>query len=172
VDVLKYQNLSYPAQISNVDAFTPTANGHVIYRFDSKFDSATSLGRLKNHPVGIEYMGPDFKSILLSFPLYYMDTSDAKNFFHYAVAKKFNHTIGIEPIMWLKPFDLCIYPNPVSDVLFINNWSRDIRFSIFDMKGRIMVQNSNDNKIEALCHSEWVNLLNIDYRTTLNDEKK
>jgi len=24
----------------------------------------------------------------------------------------------------------------------------------------------------ALCQSEWVNLLNIDYRTTLNDEKK
>ena len=161
VDSLKCLNLSYPGQISNVDVFTPSEDGHVIYRFDSKFDSATSLGRLKNHPVGIEYRGPDFKSILLSFPLYYMDTNDVKNFFHFAVTEKFSHSLGIEPIRSVKPFDLCIYPNPISDMIFINDWNRDTRFSIFDMNGRIIKQNSNDNKIDVRQYPKGIYFIRI-----------
>ncbi|MEI7982604.1 MAG: M20/M25/M40 family metallo-hydrolase, partial [Bacteroidota bacterium] len=117
VDSLKYMLQGYPGQIYNVDVFAPTSEGRVIYRFDTKFDSTTNLGRLKHKPVGIEYMGSDFKSILLSFPLYYMDTSDVRDFLRYVMTQKFNLQVGAGRAQSADHFTVNIYPNPVKDDL-------------------------------------------------------
>jgi hypothetical protein len=114
VDPLKSTSNNFPGQINNVEVFIAASGAGVIYRFDSEYDSATILGRMKNHPVGIEYMGSDFKSILLSFPLYYMDTNDARRFLHYVMKEKFIHPVGIEAKSQFEPLALHIYPNPVT----------------------------------------------------------
>jgi len=46
-------------------------------------------------PVGIEYLGDDYKMVLLSFPLYYMKIDEAKSLVNTVVHDKFGETVGI-----------------------------------------------------------------------------
>ena len=115
IDSLKFMDKKYYGQIYMVDVFAVAQTGTLIYRFDSKYDSTNILGKMKHRPVGIEYMGTDFKSILLSFPLYYLDTTDAKDFIHYVMTEKFNSTVGIRPHAYIDPFALKVFPNPMTD---------------------------------------------------------
>ncbi|MDD4602520.1 MAG: M20/M25/M40 family metallo-hydrolase [Bacteroidales bacterium] len=116
IDTLKYMDKNYPGQIYNVEVFAAAPGGTVIYRFDSHFDPSNVLGKMKNRPVGLEYMGNDFKSILLSFPLYYLDTADAHDFLYYVMKEKFNYPVGIAHEISAEPFALRVFPNPLKDV--------------------------------------------------------
>jgi hypothetical protein len=141
VDSLKYMNEDFPGQIYNIEVFTPETEGTVIYRFDSKYDSTTNYGKMKHRPVGLEYMGTDFKSILLSFPLYYMDTNDARKFLHYVMSEKFIHPVGISSSNYMEPFALQIFPNPVTDVCkvtFTLAQASRVRLTLVSLQGQIL----------------------------------
>jgi hypothetical protein len=119
IDSLKYMEKNFKGQIYNIDLCSPAPEANTIYRFDSHFDSTSSLGKAKHRPVGLEYMGTDHKSILLSFPLYYLDTTDAREFLHYVVTKKFTYPEGIQRTAAVQPFALHVYPNPIKDVCHV-----------------------------------------------------
>jgi len=141
VDTLKYMIKGYPGQIYNVDAVAPAPEGSVTYRFDSKFDSTTTLGKLKRRPVALEYMGNDFKSILLSFPLYYLDTSDARAFMHYVMTKKFSSPVGIDPIVQSESCAFAIYPNPVygaCNVAFTLAKPGRVKLTLMSLQGKLL----------------------------------
>jgi hypothetical protein len=115
IDPGKNMDKNFPGQIYNIEVYAPAPEANVIYRFDSKYDGSTSYGKMKGRPVGLEYMGSDFKSILLSFPLYYLDTSDAREFLHYVVNRKFLRTVGVEqPAVAAIP-GMKVFPNPVKE---------------------------------------------------------
>lgn len=120
VDSLKYMDKNFIGQIYNVEVFAPDSTASVIYRFDSHFTSTTSFGKMKNRPVGIEYMGADHKSILLSFPLIYLDTADARSFMHYVMTNKFGHPVGIDNLKYETAFRMQVFPNPVADACNIS----------------------------------------------------
>jgi hypothetical protein len=141
VDSLKWTLANFPGQINNVEVYTADSGAEVIYRFDSKYDSSTTLGRMKNRPVGIEYMGSDFKSILLSFPLYYMDTTDARKFLHYVMKEKFTHPAGINPIQTDESIALGIFPNPVTDacrVTFFLERPGYVKLTLMSAQGQLV----------------------------------
>jgi hypothetical protein len=119
IDSLKHVDPGLPGEIYNVEVFTPSPQGHVIYRLDTKYDSTSVYGKMKHRPVGLEYMGDDFKSILLSFPLYYLDAGDARNFVHYVMKEKFVHSVGIEQNNRTDICSVDVYPNPLDDVCHI-----------------------------------------------------
>jgi len=155
IDTLKYLDKNYPGQIYFVEVFSPSPEAGVIYRLDTKYDSTTSFGKMKNHPVGLEYMGTDFKSILLSFPLYYMDTNDVREFLHFVMTEKFNHTEGISAIDPVDPFNLQIYPNPVPDVCNVTfNLPKPgrIRLTFLSVQGQI-ISTWIDRNLEQGPHS-------------------
>jgi hypothetical protein len=157
VDSLKYMEKDYMGQIYNIEVFAPGNQGTVIYRFDTKFDSTTNHGKMKHRPVGLEYMGTDFKSILLSFPLWYMDTSDARDFLHYVMSEKFIHPVGIAPLYSEAPLALQVYPNPVTDacnVTFILSQCGFVKITLVSMQGQILqtwLDNNPDQGAYLLC---------------------
>jgi len=51
VDQGKSLTPEFPGELFNIEVFTPTAEGSVIYRFDSRWDPSTSQGKMQNHPV-------------------------------------------------------------------------------------------------------------------------
>jgi hypothetical protein len=139
IDSLKYMDKNFPGQIYNVEVYAPDPEATVIYRFDSKYDSTTSYGKMKHRPVGLEYIGTDHKSILLSFPLYYLDTSNARNFIHYVVTKKFGYPVGIVQPALPEPFVLRVFPNPVQDdchVTFTLDQPGRVRLSLISPIGQ------------------------------------
>jgi hypothetical protein len=155
VDTLKYSDTNFPGQIYNVEVFSPAQDAGIIYRLDTKYDSTSSFGKMKNRPVGLEYLGTDFKSILLSFPLYCMDTNDVRKFFHYVMSDRFTHPAGIKTPDAADPFNMQIYPNPVSDIFTVTyNLAKPgrVKLTLLSMQGQIL-KTWNDNKPERGTHS-------------------
>ena len=141
VDTLKYMDEGYPGNIYNIEVFSPEKGSTIIYRFDTKFDSASTYGRMKHRPVGLEYMGTDFKSILLSFPLYYMDTTDARDFLHYVMSEKFTHPVGMAQAKTSDYYDLMVFPNPVTDacnIIFTQLQPGRVKLTLISMQGKIL----------------------------------
>ncbi|MFH1159969.1 MAG: T9SS type A sorting domain-containing protein [bacterium] len=94
IDPLKSM-AQFPGHVLNVECIFPTPDATLIYRFNSAYDTATTQGKMKNKPIGIEYLGDDFKVIVLSVPVYYLDTLDAKTLLEFVVNEKFKSSTGI-----------------------------------------------------------------------------
>ena len=75
----------YAYQLSGVEAISPNSSGRPVYLYDSK-ESSNSL---KDLPVAVEYIGNDYKLMLMSFPLYYIKQEKLKTFFSYVLGNKF-----------------------------------------------------------------------------------
>jgi hypothetical protein len=64
--------------LKTIESIKPTSSGTAIFKYETMFDSTSTQGILKGKPVGVEYIGTDYKTVTLSFPLYYMNISEAK----------------------------------------------------------------------------------------------
>ena len=151
VDSLKYMEQSYPGQVFNVEVYAADPEANVSYKFDSKFDSTTSFGKMKGRQVGLEYMGSDHKSILLSFPLYYLDTNDARTFLHFVINNKFGNPLGVSHSNPPSYFGLKVFPNPVKNtcnVTFTLDKPGQVRLSLLSVTGK-RVATWLDRKMEA-----------------------
>jgi hypothetical protein len=124
-DSLRIDSSKCTAQLAghlmNVECIFPSGDGDVIYRFNSGFDSSSSQGSMKGKPVGIEYLGDDYKVILLSVPLYYLDSAEAKTLVELVVNEKFRSNVGIRVKgNGKKPAcSIQSYPNPCNDQVTI-----------------------------------------------------
>ncbi len=106
------ENLGHMLKIEGLHS---TLGANAIYKYGSGFDSTTTLGIMKNQPVGMEYLGTGSKVITLSFPLYYMKTDQAKALTEYVMHDKFGvFQIGMDEKQD-KPaaaLSMKVYPNP------------------------------------------------------------
>jgi hypothetical protein len=150
IDPAKTLVPGYAGEIYNVEVFTPKVDGRVIYRFDSHYDQNTAYGFMKNKPVGVEYMGEDFKSILLSFPLYYLDTLAAKELVAYVLKNKFIYPTGMYqqrgPVMTAS---LNIFPNPAADKSTIEltlTRTSHVHLTLYTLLGRPVITLADEEK--------------------------
>jgi hypothetical protein len=131
-----------------VEGISAGPDGKEIFLYETYFDTSTSQGSMKNEPVGIEYIGEDYKVVTLSFPLYYMNLEESKALIEYIFINKFNEVISVEEAeQYAIPKDFVLYqnyPNPF-------NPSTKIKFAIPKNESvKIEVYNSIGQKIEAL----------------------
>jgi hypothetical protein len=76
---------------------------------------------------------------LLSFPLYYLDTADARDFLKFVMTEKFRSTVGIPPQQIEMAADLKAFPNPVKDavnVTFTMDQPGRVRLKLVSMQGQ------------------------------------
>ncbi len=132
----------YPGEICRVESYIPVAGGTVIYRLDSHYPSTSQLGSMQDKPVGLEYMGTDFRTILLGFPLYYLDTADAKALMKEVMTNKFTHPTGIvEPGTLSDRLHLSARPNPFNHqatLTFTLDTPGDTRLFVVNMQGVVV----------------------------------
>jgi hypothetical protein len=85
-------------------------------------------------------MGSGFKTILLGFPLYYLDTADARQLMKYVMTEKFTHPVGIATTETTGKFpEFVNYPNPFTyetTLAFSLDQSSDVNLTIFNMQGK------------------------------------
>lgn len=141
---------TYNFHIPNVEAIYATDDAKNIFTFNTAFDTTTMLGSLKNKPVGVEYLGNDYKLVILSFPLYYINYLQAYEFIRKVLLEKFSESLIVEVNNTLpeKFYLLQNYPNP------FNN-STQIQFGIpEDSRIKIKIYNILGQEIKLLIDKE------------------
>jgi hypothetical protein len=156
VDSTKYMEPTFPGELYNIEVFTPAAGAEIIYRFDSHYPPNTSQGIMKGKAVGIEYLGDDFKTIMISFPLYYIDTLDARKLMKTVLKYKFTFPVGIpEGSKFSDALALKVFPNPFRDLTNLNFTTLEssvVTVKVYNMQG-VHVANVLDKKLDAGTHT-------------------
>ncbi len=115
VDSSKTQ-ISDDYHLKGIEAIFPNSEGTAIYKYETYFDTTINQGKLKGRPVGVEYLGTDHKSVVLSFPLYYMNFDQAKALIENILINKFNEVTDVNgEISNSVPTGFALmqnYPNP------------------------------------------------------------
>jgi len=114
VDSLKTL-VSNDYHLKNVEKIKPSSDGIKIFNYETNFDSTSQQGLLKGEPVGVEYIGTDYKTITISFPLYYMNKEQAKSFIQYILLNKFDEVMPVYEDLVEVPSSYNLfqnYPNP------------------------------------------------------------
>ncbi|OGB70088.1 MAG: hypothetical protein A2Y94_01965 [Caldithrix sp. RBG_13_44_9] len=141
VDPAKSTNtLNY--HILKVESITATADAQNIYQYDSWYASNTSQGSMKGKPVGIEYLGSDYQLVHISFPLYYMNFTEAQQLVHLILIEKFGELTSLTKDISEMPdrFELFQnYPNPFNPSTLIS-WQLivdgEVQLKIFNLLGQ------------------------------------
>lgn len=106
---------SYNLHISNIEAIYPNVEANVLYLFDTKYDTSTVMGSMYKKPVGIEYLGNDYKLVVLSYPLYFMDESSVQKLLQKVLSEHFDEPTEVSSQGNNYVFDFVLsqnYPNP------------------------------------------------------------
>jgi hypothetical protein len=114
--------------LTAIEGIAATPGATDIYRYDSAYDTTQLAGKMIGQPVGVEYLGPSYKVISLSFPLYYMDFDAGRQITHHILTELFSEVTAASDLSELLPtqFELLQnYPNPF-------NPTTKIQFSIVD----------------------------------------
>jgi hypothetical protein len=138
LDPAKAMKAGYPGELNNIEVFIPGSGGNPIYRFDSRYDPGTPQGSQQDKIVGVEYLGDDFKTILLSFPLYYLDTSDARALMKQVIRKKFGNLQDVPSSKGSGVLAVRVYPNPSRDAAtlsFSAPGTAQIRVQVYNLYG-------------------------------------
>jgi hypothetical protein len=166
VDSLKMLSGYYNYHLPNIEVFSPTQNGNILYLFDSKWDSTTVQGCFINRPVGIENKGADKNIVTLSFPLYYMKTDLAQAFVYHVMADEFheNYT-GIIEAQQNNNSDIIIYPNPTADrISIISPENQNLNLSLYNIVGELVIQRKlagNTNEVDVSSLSKGVYIVKV-----------
>lgn len=134
---------TYGFQIKDVESINPNSEGTKIYSYITKSDTSTTMGSMQGQPIGVEYIGSNFKTVTLSFPLFYMNLNESKNLIHYILTSKFHEDSYVKEYSKNNNyFDIYQpYPNPASKDFTLNYFVNEdckLNISLFDINGKIL----------------------------------
>lgn len=153
--------LSMDYHISNVEAIYPTSDANEIYSFETWFDENSIQGSMKGKPIGLEYLGEDYKLILLTFPLYYNEYDAAKQFMKTVLTEKFDEPtdILIDDSEVPTQFSLSQnYPNPFNPSTTIDYalpFTSEVRLEIYDVLGQRVAFLVNETQSAGMKTVDW-----------------
>jgi len=144
-DAHKVLDPAFPGEIFNIEVYTNRPGANVIYRFNSQYPPTSGMGLMQDKPVGLEYIGSDYRTILLSFPLYYMDTADAGKLMKYVLKYKFTHPSTGIASDWADASaeSLRVFPNPFSAATTLEfrlNRASDVSLTVYNLQGNAVVK--------------------------------
>jgi hypothetical protein len=160
VDTIKTEDFS-DKHLRDIESITPTDQGREIFSYYSKFDSSSAKGRMTGEPVGVEYIGEDYKTITLTFPLYYMQEDQAKYVLEYILSEKFSEPLVLPNFPEHAPqvYELHQnYPNPFNPTTTIT-WhlaaSGYVDLSIFNILGETVATLVSEYQSPGHHSVEW-----------------
>ncbi len=127
--------------LHHIESISPSTEGTNIYLYETHFDSTTIQGGYKGKPVGVEYVGNDFKTVTLSIPLYFMDQQQAQDLIDHIMIDKFGEITGVEDEVSIVPDEYVLYqnyPNPFNPNTIIKySLPEDgfVNLTVFNMLG-------------------------------------
>ncbi len=144
--------------LKTIEKIDPSVAGTAIYKYETMFDSTTSQGSLKGKPVGVEYIGSDFKTVTLSFPLYYMNLLEAKELTEQILMNKFDEVMPVENDEIVVPSEYSLsqnYPNPSTKIKYSIPQSSQVIIKVFDVLGSEILILVNEEKNTGTYELTW-----------------
>jgi len=157
VDTTKTKS-NYNFHINTIESISAAPGAKAIYTYNTRYDSATTQGSMKGMPVGVEYLGADYKVITLSFPLYYMTQEQAQALVQDIMLNKFNEVTAVKSedvkILPTEYFLYQNYPNPfnpITKIKFSIPSSESVNYvfvqlKVFDILGKEISTLVNEKK--------------------------
>ena len=117
------------------------------------------MGALKGKPVGVEYIGSDFKTVTLSFPLFYQQFQEAKELVHTIITAKFDEVLNIADKDLNLPNDFVLeqnYPNPFNPSTTFRYYLKEkgsVKLAIYDLLGqkiKVLVDEHQDQGMKDI----------------------
>ena len=134
---------SYNFHLANIEAIEASPSGTVIYSYETDFDTNTAQGSMKDDPVGVEYIGDDYKVVTLSFPLYYMQFDQAKTLMENILTEKFSEVVSLkDEKQSITPKEFVLeqnYPNPFNPstkIKFALSKAEVVKIEIYNTLGQ------------------------------------
>lgn len=127
--------------LTNIESITASSSGNEIYSFNSLFDSTSIYGNMKGKPVGVEYLGTNYKTVTVSFPLFFMKQNEAKQLVDNVVFNKFNETTSVDGENTTLPKDFYVeqnFPNPFNPstkIVYNISKAANVKLKVFDILG-------------------------------------
>jgi hypothetical protein len=160
IDTIKTKD--FPNQhLREIESIFASSEGKNILLYDSSFDPSTIYGSMIGEPVGVEYIGDDYKAITLTFPLYYMQKNQAKELLEYILSEKFSETLTIPEFSADIPqkFELYQnYPNPFNPMTMINyqlSINSDVDLSVYNLLGQRIATLVSENQSAGQHSVQW-----------------
>ena len=140
--------------IFNIESIVPAPDGGGIYSYLSDYPAGSPEAAMDGLPVGVEYIGDDYKTIVLSFPLYYMEQQDARELISYVMSEKFYEPVSAEEEITLpvgdKKYQLYAnYPNPFNPETVIRyslKSSSPVNLTVYNLKGQRVRELVNETR--------------------------
>jgi hypothetical protein len=151
VDSAKTQPV-YFYHLANIESIGASPEGANIYSYDTKYDTTTAQAAMRGMPVGVEYIGTDYKAVTLSFPIYYMQEPQAKQLLDFILTDKFNEITAVELHANGIPEEYSLsqnYPNPFNPSSVIGYQipvTGNVNLTVYDLLGGEISVLVNENK--------------------------
>jgi len=152
VDTLKAP-LAFNYHLYNIESIVPEDPDNIFYSYDSLFDDDEPFGVLNGTPVGVFNETASYSSALFSFPLYYMEEDESKNFITTFLENYFSELSGSDESDLIPTNDhflLQNYPNPFNPETVIcfqlsdQDDKLDTELAIYNVKGQKIRDLSSD----------------------------
>jgi len=135
-----------------VESIFPNELGTAIYKYETDYDSTSNQGLLKGKPVAVEYIGSDYKTIILSFPLYFTHIEQAQSLMNYILVNRIGEATDIEENIINLPTVYILeqnYPNPfnpTTKIRFSVKEKSNVELIVYDILGRKVIPLMNEEK--------------------------
>jgi len=131
--------------INGIETFEAVEGAVEIYKYNSDYDIGSPQGSLSGKTVGIEYIGEDFSAVVLSFPLYYMNESEAYEFINYVFSEKFGLITNVDaddteqiPLTFSLKQNFPNPFNPSTNIEFSIPQNQKVTLKVYDILGRLV----------------------------------
>jgi hypothetical protein len=144
-----------------VESIASNSEAEDILSYETDYAPTTNMGALKGKPVAVEYMGTDFKTVVLSFPLFYQRFEEAKALVQSVMNEKFDEVLQITDLEEVIQDDFVLeqnYPNPFNPATTIRYYLKEkvfVQLSVFDLLGRKIRVLVDENQNQGMQQISW-----------------